>query len=100
VTETRDDDVVDPLVRVGPPRAGKDPDRRPARRLRAARRRCHHLSVTAADDGAAALREQAADLLGALLARDAAADHAHLDRHRAILRADLPSDELALPVKK
>ena len=58
-----DDDVVDPLVRPGARLAREDPDRRPARGLRAARRRRHHLVEAAADDRRAALGEQPPDLL-------------------------------------
>ena len=55
-----DDDVVDPRVRVLRPLAGQDPDRRPARLLRAARRGRHHLAAAARDDGVAGLGEQPA----------------------------------------
>jgi hypothetical protein len=57
------DRVVDPLVGVAGALAGEDAHRRPARRLGAARGGRHHLAEPAADDGAARLGEQAADLL-------------------------------------
>ena len=55
--------VVDPGVGVGPALPRKDPDRRAARLLRAARSRLHHLAQAPADDHATTRREQAADLL-------------------------------------
>ncbi len=65
VPEVGQDDVVDPFVRVRAARPRQDPDRRAAGRLRSARRGRHHLAETAADDRAAALRQEPAHLLGA-----------------------------------
>ena len=78
VADPRDDDVVGPRVRGGPILAREDRDRRPARRLRAAVRGGHDLVEPARDDRAAALGEQAADLLGRGLPLRAAPDHRHL----------------------
>src|SRR6266516_4634847 len=46
------DNVVDPLVRTSPRLSGQDPDRRPARGLRAPRSRGHHVPKAAADESA------------------------------------------------
>src|SRR5690242_20400927 len=72
MTDAGDDGVVDPLVHALARLAGKDPDRRPAGALRAARGRGHHLPEAAGDDGHAALGEQPTDLLGTLLVPSAA----------------------------
>ena len=58
------DRVVDPLVGLPRALAGEDPHGGPARPLRASRSGCHHVSEAAADDDAARLREQSANLLG------------------------------------
>ena len=80
MADAGDDGVVDPFVGFGARLAGKDPDRRASRRLRAPRGRRHHLTEPAAHDGRPALREQPPDLLRARLMLGAAADHRDL-RH-------------------
>src|SRR5919201_666618 len=67
--------------------AGKDPDRRPASRLRTACRRGHHLPEAPGDDRAAAFGEEPPHLLRAALVLGPAADDGDLDiRHREIVR--------------
>jgi hypothetical protein len=73
-----DDDMVDPLVCVLTPLAGKDSDGRSTRGLRPAGHSRHHLSATAADDGASTLGEQPADLFRSRLVLGAAADDRNL----------------------
>lgn len=80
-----EDDVVDPLVRAARRLAGEDADRRPTGLLGPARRRLHHLAEAAADNGAAALREEPPHLLGALKPLAAAPDHRDLSRHAAMI---------------
>src|SRR5256885_4276862 len=79
------DGMVDPLVRLLAPLARENPDRRPACRLRAARRGRHHPAEPASDDRAAALSEQASDLLGAPLVLTPAADYRDLNRRHAAI---------------
>ena len=62
-----------------PALAGENADRRASRLLRPPSRRGHHLAEAAGDDRAAALGEQAPDLLGPSLVLGAAADHRNLD---------------------
>jgi ribosomal protein S18 acetylase RimI-like enzyme len=81
VPDPRDDDVVDPLVRLAARAPGEDPDRRAAGRLRSPRRGGHDLAEAAADHGDAALGEQAPDLLGSGLVLRPAADHRNLRSH-------------------
>lgn len=82
MTDPCDDDVVDPFVRVGARLAREDPNRRAARRLRAARRSGHHLAAAATDDRATALGQKPAELLRALFVLCPAADDRNLF-HRA-----------------
>ena len=79
------DGMVDPLVRLLAPLARENPDRRTARSLRTARCGRHHLAEPASHDRAAALREQASDLLGAPLVLAPAADHRDLNRRHAAI---------------
>jgi hypothetical protein len=83
MADPRDDDVVDPLVRIRATLPGKDPQRGAAGSLRPPRRRSHHLAPTARDDRAAVLGEQAPHLLGSAVVFSAAPDHGHLHRHEA-----------------
>ena len=84
--QTGYDNVIDPFVRIRSTFARKDPDRRTARCLCPTRRGGHHLAEAACHDRAAALREQAPDLLGALLVLGTAADDGDLNRrHSAIV---------------
>jgi len=73
-----DDDVVDPLVRLGGGLPRHDPDRRAACGFRTARRCGHDLTAATRDHNATGLREQPADLLGARLVLGAAPDDGHL----------------------
>lgn len=93
MTDAADDDVVDPFGRSLMALTREDPDRRAARLLRAPSRRGHDFSAAARHDRAAALREQAADLLGGALVLHAAPDHRYLRRH--VRDATRVTDELA-----
>ncbi len=81
-----DDRVVDPLVRVRPGFAWKDPDRRAAGLLRSARRGRHHFSEAAGDDDRSTFSEEPADLLGVRLVLGAAPDDGHLNHTRMLER--------------
>jgi hypothetical protein len=82
VADPGDDHVIRPGVRARARLTGHDPDRRAAGRLRSTRRGRHHLAEAACDDGCAAFRQEAADLLGALHVLDAAPDDRDLSaRH-------------------
>jgi NADH dehydrogenase len=85
VADTRDDGVVDPLVRVRSALAGENPDRRASPFLRTASSGSHHLAEASRDDRAPSLGEQATDLFRASLVLRAAADDRNL--HGAMVEA-------------
>ena len=88
MAHTCDDDVVGPRVRIIGALAREHGDRRPTGRLGAAVCGGHHLAETTRDDGAAALGEQASDLLCGRLVVAAAPDHGHLPRHAPMVCID------------
>ena len=87
VSDSRHDDVVEPLVPLRARLAGKDSDRRAAGAISSACRRGHDLAEPAGYDRRPALGEQTPHLLGALLVLQTAADHGDLhhgaERRRA-----------------
>jgi NADH:quinone reductase (non-electrogenic) len=85
VAKPRDDDVVDPLVRVGTARAGENADRGAPSSLCAAHRCGHHLTEPSGDDRAPALGQEPAHFLGTSLVLGAAPDHGNL--HAVIVEA-------------
>ena len=81
VSDAGDDSVVDPRIRLVTGLAREDADRRPAGRLRPARRGRHHLATPAADKHGASLGEEPADFLRARFVLGAAADDGDLNSH-------------------
>lgn len=99
MADARDDDVIGPRVGIRVRLSGEDGDRRPSRRLRATMGGRHDLAEPARDDRAAALGQQATDLLGLRDSIRSAADDCDLLRfHRAIVGADAASARLMTDV--
>jgi hypothetical protein len=80
VADAGDDHVVRPRVRVRVRLPGEDGDGRPSRLLGATMGRGHDLAEPARDDSAAALRQQATDLLGLRDSTRSAPDDCDLPR--------------------